>query len=131
MCEYGQSKEQFRAYALMGIGEILRDHNAGKLLKRFLRKGHISDKSNAEILLKCYIECERILDNAHVCSKQMEKLIELCPTFHWENKLMEITNQGMETKRKTISNLKNECIRNLECELDIERFYEYLLRKGQ
>lgn len=131
MCEYGQSKEKFRAYALMGIGEILRDNNARKLLKSFLRKGHITDESNAETLLECYIECEKILDNAHVCAKQMEKLIELCPTFHWEIKLIKNANQEMETRRKTISNLKNECIRNLECELDIERFYEYLLRKGQ
>lgn len=126
--------EQIETYAMMNVKGVIHNEDSNKLLKTFLKIGHRSDKSNALILLECYECCDRILSDLESHQEHLDDLIELCPTFLWEQKINDAceADTSDEIKRQldvVLNDLKKECLCNLESDHDFARFRRELLRK--
>lgn len=126
--------EQIESYAMMNIKGIVTNDESNKLLKTFLRIGHRSDKSNALILVECYEYCDRILHDLDAHQDHMDDLLEVCPSFLWEQKINDAceaaTKQEVHRQLQDVLNaLKKECLSNIESEHDFTRFRRELLRK--
>lgn len=125
--------EQIEMYAMMNVNGIMHNEDSKKLLKTFLKIGHRSDKSNALILVECVEYCERIQSNLDAHQDHLDDLMEVCPTFLWEQKI----NDACEAKpdevnqqlNEVLNALKKECLSNIECDHDFSRFRRELLRK--
>lgn len=119
---------------MMNVKGIINNEESKKLLKTFLQIGHRSDKSNALILLECYECCDRILADLDSHQQHLDDLLEVCPTFLWEQKINdaceaetpELVNQRLE---QVLGALKKECMCNIESDHDFTRFRRELLRK--
>lgn len=126
--------EQIETYAMMNVKGIINNEGSKKLLKTFLKIGHRSDKSNALLLLECYECCDRILADLDSHQQHLDDLLEVCPTFLWEQKINdaceadtpELVNHHLE---QVLGALKKECMCNIESDHDFTRFRRELLRK--
>lgn len=126
--------EQIEAYAMMNVTGIIHNAEANKLLKTFLQIGHRSDKSNALLLLECYELCERILADLDEYRDHLDDLLELCPSFLWEQKINDACDADPPDRvhrllDEILTALKKECVGNIECDHDFTRFRRELLRK--
>lgn len=131
--------EQIESYAMMNVRGIIHNAEANQLLKTFLQIGHRSDKSNALLLLECYELCEKIVNNLDSYRDHLDDLLELCPSFLWEQKIndacdtIDTAADDDEKQRQQLAEilvaLKKECAGNIECDLDFTRFRRELLRK--
>ncbi|XP_031639873.1 uncharacterized protein LOC116351867 [Contarinia nasturtii] len=130
--------EQIETYAMMNVKGVIHNEDSNKLLKTFLKIGHRSDKSNALCLLECYEKCceccDRILLDLDSLQDYLDDLIELCPSFLWEQKISSACEADTSNKIKqqlgeVLNSLKKECLNNLEGDHDFARFRRELLRK--
>lgn len=126
--------EQIESYAMMNVKGIVNNDDSNKLLKTFLKIGHRSDKSNALILVECYEFCERILRDLDSHQELMDDLLEVCPSFLWEQKIGDACEAKTpdEVNRQlqdVLTALKKECLGNIESDHDFTRFRRELLRK--
>lgn len=126
--------EQIESYAMMNVNGIIHNAEANKLLKTFLQIGHRSDKSNALLLLECYELCERILSDLDSHRDHLDDLLELCPSFLWEQKINDACDADTSDDvhrllDEILMALKKECVGNIECDHDFTRFRRELLRK--
>lgn len=126
--------EQIENYAMMNVKGLMHNEDGKKLLKTFLKIGHRSDKSNALILVECYEYCERILSDLDAHQDHLDNLLEVCPTFLWEQRINDAceaktTDEVNQQLDEVLSALKKECLCNIECDHDFARFRRELLRK--
>lgn len=126
--------EQIESYAMMNVKGIIHNEDGNKLLKTFLKIGHRSDKSNALILLECYEFCDRILGDLDAHQEHLDDLLEVCPSFLWEQKIndacdAETPDQVRHQLEEVLTALKKECVGNIESDHDFTRFRLELLRK--
>lgn len=124
--------EQIEHIALMNVSTLVVHPNARKLFENFLRIGHRTDKSEAMALLECHELCDRFLQNLHLIhdSESIDDLLSLCPSFALEEKLLSsIQSADLPSVRRCLIDLKRECINNIECHNDYDRFHRELLRK--
>lgn len=126
--------EQIEAYAMMNVKGLIHNDDGNKLLKTFLKIGHRSDKSNALLLLECYECCEQILGDIESYRDHVDDLLELCPSFLWEQKINDATELATADEihrhlEDVLIALKKECLGNIECDPDFTRFRHELLRK--
>lgn len=126
--------EQIESYAMMNVKGIIHNAEANKLLRTFLQIGHRSDKSNALLLLECYELCERISNDLDSYRDHLDDLLELCPSFLWEQKINDACDADTpdDVQRQLddiLVALKKECAGNIECDHDFTRFRRELLRK--
>lgn len=126
--------DQIESYAMMNVKGIVHNEDSKKLLKTFLQIGHRSDKSNALLLVECYELCERILNDFESHRDNLDDLLEVCPSFLWEQKINDAceansTDEIQHQLEEVLTALKKECIGNIECDQDFTRFRRELLRK--
>lgn len=128
--------EQIEQYSMMSVSAMITHPVAMPLFRNFLRIGHRTDKSNALLSLECYEICDKIMNNVPSSNNDndIDALIELCPSFYWEEKL----NDAIESDKKIhdkhhlmqlLRELKRECVLSIESHNDYDRFRQELLRK--
>lgn len=116
--------EKLQHMTLIGI---INDPIAKKLFAKYIQLGHRCD-SESTTHLKCYYLCNKILENSKLLSEIniLENLIELCPSYAWEQKIRKNLTQQKESQTKDIKSmltfLKRESIIELECHQDYHRF---------
>lgn len=128
------SIDQIENFALMSVSGLVNHQLGNKLFKTFLKIGHRTDKSNALLSLECYELCNEILDNIQSYRDYFDDLIEMCPSYLWEEKFNEAVELESDTKvqrtlEELIDELKIECLDSIECHNDFDRFRKELLRK--
>lgn len=126
--------DQIESYAMMSVSGIVHNDDSKTLLKTFLQIGHLSDKSNALIQLECVEICERILGNLNSHQEHLDDLLEVCPSFLWEQKINDACEAGSIDEvnhqlQEVLTALKKECLGHIECDQDFTRFRRELLRK--
>lgn len=126
--------EQIESYAMMNVKGILQNDDSKQLFETFLKIGHRTDKSNAKILLECYELSNRILSDLDSHQKYLSDLIEVCPSFLWEQKIndaceADTTDEINRQLEEVLNALKKECLCNIESDHDFIRFRRELLRK--
>lgn len=121
------TESQIENFAMMNIQGLVNHHQGNNLLKTFFKIGHKSDKSQALIYLECYELCNKILENIERKSEMLDDLYELVPSFVWEEKLSN-AKTNVETI-KLLKDLQIECLNEIQCHNDFDRFRRELLRK--
>lgn len=124
--------EQIETFAMMNVNGLVNNSIGNNLLKTFLKIGHRTDKSNALLLLECYELCDKMLSNIESHRDHLDDLLELCPSFVWEQRLNDATDdedQPNERVKEVLGELKKECLNSIECDNDFQRFRLELLRK--
>lgn len=132
--------EQIEQFCMMSLSGVITHPLAKSLFRTFLRIDHRTDKSNALLSLECFELCDKIITSNTISSMtinvdDIDALMELCPSFDWEEKI----NDAIESDKqqvcdkcnltKILQELKQECVRNIECHNDFDRFRRELLRK--
>lgn len=128
--------EQIEQFSMMPVSAVITHPVAMPLFRNFLRIGHRTDKSNALLSLECYEMCDKIINNVSSSNTgdDIDALIELCPSFDWEEKV----NDAIESDKKIhdklnlmqlLHELKRECVHTIESHNDYDRFRQELLRK--
>lgn len=125
--------DQVSSYLMMDAKGIVSNEESKKLLKTFLKIGHLSDKSNAMILLECTEFCDKILADLDSHQDYMDDLLSIC-TYHWEQKIEKACDAASENEvnrqlKEVLESLKEDCLRNIEADHDFERFRNELRRK--
>lgn len=125
------SHEQIESYSIMNVDQLLKDTAGNKLFKAFLKIGHERVKPAALLNVECYELCDRLLQNTDYKHSLVEQLVELCPSFEWEEKVVEIaqSNQVDEEFPELLKELKLQCINAIECDLNYLRFRRELSAK--
>lgn len=118
----------------MSVSNLLDNPLGNRLLKTFLKIGHRHDKSNALISLECYELCNTIGDgNIERYRDYLDDLIELCPSYLWEEKLNDAIDESESDVyirlQSVLHELKRECVQTIESHNDFDRFRRELLRK--
>lgn len=117
----------------MKVSVLINDLLGNRLFKAFLKIGHRHDESNAMASLECYELCNTVCENIERYRDYMDELIELCPSFLWEEKLNDAVNEAesdtIERLQSALDELKIECVRSIENHNDFDRFRCELLRK--
>lgn len=117
----------------MNVSELVNNPLGNRLLKAFLKIGHRHDKSNAMISLECYELCNTVSENMERHRDYMDDLIELCPSYLWEDKLNEAIDESeseaIDRLQSVLDELKLECVQTIESHNDFDRFRRELLRK--
>lgn len=130
------SYEQVEQFATMNAEAVV-NHPIGKsLLRNFLKIGQRTDKSAAMLSLDCFEMCNNILNDGCRDVDRIDELIELLPSFAWEEKINRAIDcdKNAHSKRNNnlnelLPDLKTECVRTIECHNDFDRFRRELLRK--
>lgn len=125
--------EKLQHMTLIGI---INDPISRKVLGKYIQLGHRSD-CDSMIKLKCYLLCSNILDNSKLIKETevIDNLIELCPSYLWEQKLKHNFIQHNKNQSKDIKSmltfLKRESIIELECHQDYHRFISDISSKSK
>lgn len=120
------SRDEIENIAMMSVTGLLHNDRVRKLFKNFLKIGHRKDKSNITELLECYDLCNRLLETKAYTQRNLRKLLDLCPFYAWEEKIIDATSDNLT---EILSELKIECVNKIDCHNDIDRFRRELLRK--
>lgn len=128
------SNWEIESHALKRVESILRNEESKQLLREFLQKGHRNDKSEALIRLECYELCDRILSDLERNQKYLDDLIEMCETVSWEEKINSARqaatpNEVNRQLEEVLSALKKDCVHEMECNNDFNRFRRDLVAK--
>lgn len=126
--------DQIETFVMMNVSGIVTNPVSNNLLKTFLKIGHRTDKSNALLLVECFELAHKISTNLNSYREYVDDLIELCPSFLWEQRLNEACEaespQAIQTKlQEVLTALKKDCLCNIEADNDYTRFKRELLRK--
>lgn len=117
----------------MNVSGLVNNPLGNRLFKAFLKIGHRHDKSNAMISLECYELCNTIIENIERYRDHMDDLIELCPSYLWEEKLNDAIeseeSEVIDRLQSVLDELKLECVQSIESHHDFDRFRRELLRK--
>lgn len=126
------TREQIENFSMMSVSGLITHEAGSRLFRNFLRIGHLRDKSEAMILLECHDVCKKILANLQLVYEKdtVDQLLNLCPTFDFEQRLSEAFQSGQDQKIvQILQALQHECVRNVECHNDYDRFRRRLLAK--
>lgn len=130
--------EQIEQFCTMSASAIVIHPVANRLFRNFLHIGHRTDKSNALLSLECHELCDKIINNttSNNGDDDIDTLIELCPSFEWEEKVNDAIASDKRTRNthkrnltQLLLELKRECVHNIACHNDFDRFRKELLRK--
>lgn len=126
--------EQVEKFSMMNVNGIVNNDVSNNLLKTFLKIGHRTDKSNALLQLECYEFATKMSQDLGNYREYLDDLIELCPSFLWEQRLNDACDEGspemIRIRLEDVLNaLKKECLCNIESDNDFTRFKRELLRK--
>lgn len=80
--------------------------------------------SEVQRALKCYeMCCDILFNNLTVNDEERKQLVELCPTYRWENEFdAAVVSNNDEELQKFFGNLKDECKFIIENTID---YYAY------
>lgn len=120
------SRDEIENFAMMSAAGLINNDRGRKLFTAFLKIGHRKDKSNVVQLLQCYDLCNQALQDNNNFKDYLEDLYEACPSYIWEEKLGEMTQDNLN---EILEELKLECVNNIEDHNDFDRFRRELLRK--
>lgn len=113
--------------------EIINDTIYRKLFTKFLYENQ-PNQGESMNTLKRFILCQRILRNTNIFDVEeiFEKLIELCPTFLWEQKIKNLSHKGEKDLNfiYVMENLKWESLIELICHNDYKRFLTAIKQKS-
>lgn len=123
---------QIEKFVMMNVEGVITNQICNNLFKEFLRIGHRSDKNNTLFLIECFEMVDQMLRNPETSESHLENLIEMCPSFLWEQRLKDVLNA--ENFEKVLLNnvlvaLKIDCLCNIEADSDFIRFKEKLLEE--
>lgn len=123
--------DQIENITMMSVLRLLKSSLGNQLFKTFLKIGHRSDKSSALIAVECFELCEKMLKEPGHFRYYLDELIEVCPSFVWEERLTETLEQSNADVKfpELLRELKSECLSAIECDRDYDRFREELNRK--
>lgn len=123
--------EQIESYSIMNVNQLLKDTAGLKLFKAFLKIGHERVKPTTLLNIECYELCDKLLQNTEFKDSLVEELVELCPTFEWEERVNEVLQcNNAETEFPALlKELKIECINSIECDQNYYRFRQELSAK--
>lgn len=117
----------------MNVSGLVSNPLGNRLFKAFLKIGHRHDKSSAMISLECYELCNKIGDNIERYRDYIDDLIELSPSYLWEEKLNEAIDESeseaYDRLQSVLDELKLECVQTIGSHIDYDRFRRELLRK--
>lgn len=118
---------------MMNVSGLVNNPLGNRLFKAFLKIGHRHDKSNAMISFECYELCNTISENIEQYRDHLDDLIELCPSYLWEEKLNEAVDESESDAivrlQSVLDELKIECVQTIQSHRDYDRFRRELLRK--
>lgn len=118
---------QIENFAMMNVRGLVNHQQGNNLLKTFLKLGHKNDKSRALISVECYEMCNRILNNIDSRSQLLDDLLELVPSYAWEEKLSSANSSGEMSS--ILRELQTECLNEIQSHAEFDRFRRELLRK--
>lgn len=126
--------EQIENFLMMNVNGIVTNQISNKLFKTFLSIGHRSDKAPALLLVECFELADKMLHDLGSYKEYFDNLIELCPSYLWEQRLNDACDASSPQKVQSLLDevltaLKRECLCNIEADHDFTRFKEELLRK--
>lgn len=128
--------EQIEHFAMMNVSSLVVHPEGKPLFRNFLRIGHLNDKSEAMMFLECFEMCEKILGNLYLTQdeNQLDELYALCQSFTWEERIMDAISKDKQNHNHTdvirvLNDLKRNCVHNIHCHRDFERFRRELLQK--
>lgn len=113
---------------MMGASDLFNRPLGNHLFRAFLKIGQTNDESYAMAMLNCYELCDKIIHNIEQYRDYMDDLIELCPSYLWEEKLQ----NAIESKillQSVLNDLKLECVQTIKTHHDFDRFQRGLLQK--
>lgn len=126
---------QIKQIAMMNVLTLIKDPLGKKVFQNYLRIGHRTDKSRAMEILECFELCDIFLENMDLAmdDAKVNDLLELC-TLTWEMKIKKAIKIGKhkypnENLHRVLGNLKEDCVCDIECQLDYRCFREKLLSK--
>lgn len=126
--------EQIENFLMMNVNGIITNQVSNNLFKTFLKIGHRSHKANALLLIECFELADKMLHDLGSYKEYLDDLIELCPSYLWEQRLNDACDASSPEKVQShldevLSALKVECLCNIEADHDLTRFKQELLRK--
>lgn len=129
--------EQIEHFTMMNVANLVVHADGKELFKSFLRIGHRNDQSEAMKLLECHEMCAQFLRDLHLIddADRLDDLLALCPSYAWEQRITgaidsdKRTQSGRAEIKRTLNELKGDCVHNIECHRDYGRFRQELLRK--
>lgn len=129
-------KEQIEQFTMMNVNALIAHPIGRPLLRNFFRIGQTIDKSAALIAFECFEICDKILTNQQYNRNDIDELVERLPSFAWEERINAAVQNDiryfggqMKNLYNELTELKTECVRNIECHNDYDRFRRELLRK--
>lgn len=125
--------EEIECFAKMSVSCLVVHKTGKRLFENFLRIGYHNDKSEVLMHLKCFEKCNQFLRNLQIMIHDQDSIQEftsLCPSFVWEQRFTSsIQTNNLQILQQTLNDLKLECVQNIECNNDYDRFKRELLRK--
>lgn len=123
---------QIEKFAMMNVEGVITNQVCNNSFKEFLKIGHRSDKNNTLFLIECFEMVDQMLQNPESSESHLENLIEMCPSFLWEQRSKDVFNAENfeeELLNNVLVALKIDCSCNIEADSDFIRFKEKLLEK--
>lgn len=124
--------EQIEHFSMMNTSTLICHPIGKRLFANFLRIGHQHDKSEAMLHLECFDLCDNFLTNTRMIrdKEMIDDLLGLCPSYLWEERITNAINEKNSIDiYQVLKELKHECVQNIECHNDYDRFRRELLRK--
>lgn len=130
--------EQIENFTMMNVANLISHTDGKELFKKFLRIGHLNDKSEAMKLLELHEMCTKFLCDLRLIddADQLDDLLAMCPSFTWEERITDAIDRDKRTTHsqhtdivRILNDLKTDCVHNIECHRDYDRFRQELLRK--
>lgn len=116
------------------LHEIIYDPIFRNLFARFIQYQFFPYDTESVSILKRFILCEKILKKPDIIDNPViyETLIELSPTFTWEERIRKLSDQAERNLNflHMMENLKWETLVELICHHDYERFLRAIDEKS-
>lgn len=113
--------------------EIINDTIYRRLFIKFIQK-ILPGERESTMLLKRFILCQKLMMDKNLFDEKeiFEKLIELCPSFQWEQKIIQLSNGKQKDINfiHVLENLKWETIIELICHNDYKIFLSAIKRNS-
>lgn len=128
--------KKLRVLDKASLMDIIDDVIHRRIFIKFIQKIHESDnKTEAMKLLNRYILCHKILNNQENFEnkKTFKKLIELCPSILWVQKIENLNNNGKDEMNfeYVMEKLKWETVTELICHDDYKKFLTAIRKKSK